>query len=179
MLGVRIPPGLPEFRSVSESGNANESRSANDAGEANIISNAGGEGCVTVATNMAGRGTDILLAPEVAERGGLHIICARVGESRRVDRQLFGRCARQGHPGSFQTILSLSDAAFVEKIPGPLLRWARNRSITSGSLRPWIAQILRWAVQKADENRAEAARRSLLVFQSGRERLLAFAGRSE
>lgn len=152
---------------------------ADDASEAATISHAGEARRVTVATNMAGRGADILLTSEVADNGGLHIICTRVGESRRVDRQLLGRCGRQGDPGSCETILSLSDAAFVEKVPGPLLGWARKRATASGELSTWIAQILLWAVQKADENRAEAARRSLLVLQSGRERLLAFAGRSE
>lgn len=152
---------------------------ADDAEEAEIIARAGESGRVTVATNMAGRGTDILLDSKARRSGGLHVICARVGESRRVDRQLLGRCGRQGDPGRFERILSLGDPSFVEKIPSPLLRWARNRATRTGKLNPRIAQILLWGVQMAEENRAEAARRTLLALQSGRDQLLAFAGKSE
>src|SRR5690606_24106988 len=68
--------------------------------EAEIVSRAGQRGAVTIATNMAGRGTDIKLGPGVAEIGGLHVIGTERHESRRIDRQLRGRCARQGDPGS-------------------------------------------------------------------------------
>jgi len=64
--------------------------------EAGIIALAGQPSRVTVATNMAGRGTDILLGSGVAERGGLHVVLTEYHDARRVDRQLFGRCARQG-----------------------------------------------------------------------------------
>lgn len=77
--------------------------------EAQIVAQAGQFGKITVATNMAGRGTDIKLGPCVAELGGLHVIGADPNESRRIDRQLFGRSARQGDPGSAQGILSLVD----------------------------------------------------------------------
>jgi preprotein translocase subunit SecA len=56
---------------------------------------------------MAGRGTDIKLGRGVAELGGLHVIAAERNESGRIDRQLFGRCARQGDPGTAQAIVSL------------------------------------------------------------------------
>lgn len=68
--------------------------------EAEIISHAGQYGAVTIATNMAGRGTDITLGEGVPELGGLHIIGTERHESRRIDNQLRGRCARQGDPGS-------------------------------------------------------------------------------
>ena len=77
--------------------------------EAQIIAQAGQPGAVTVATNMAGRGTDIVLGPGVPELGGLHIIGTERHESRRIDNQLRGRCARQGDPGSAQFYLSLED----------------------------------------------------------------------
>lgn len=79
------------------------------AGEAEIVARAGEPGAVTVATNMAGRGTDIVLGPEVARSGGLHIICSELHDAIRVDRQLAGRCARQGDPGTFRQYLSLDD----------------------------------------------------------------------
>ncbi len=77
--------------------------------EAEIVSRAGQRGAVTIATNMAGRGTDIKLGPGVAETGGLHVLGTERHESRRIDRQLRGRCSRQGDPGSSHFFISLED----------------------------------------------------------------------
>jgi preprotein translocase subunit SecA len=77
--------------------------------EAEIVSRAGQRGSVTIATNMAGRGTDIKLGEGVAALGGLHVIGTERHESRRIDRQLRGRCARQGDPGSSHFFISLED----------------------------------------------------------------------
>ncbi len=77
--------------------------------EAEIVSRAGQLGAVTVSTNMAGRGTDIKLAPGVPELGGLFVIGTERHESRRTDRQLRGRCARQGDPGRSQFFISFED----------------------------------------------------------------------
>ncbi|HWY78284.1 MAG TPA: preprotein translocase subunit SecA [Verrucomicrobiae bacterium] len=77
--------------------------------EAEIVARAGQRGSVTIATNMAGRGTDIKLGPGIAELGGLHVIGTERHESRRIDRQLRGRCARQGDPGSSHFFISLED----------------------------------------------------------------------
>jgi len=77
--------------------------------EAEIVSRAGQRGAVTIATNMAGRGTDIKLGSGVAEAGGLHVIGTERHEARRIDRQLRGRCARQGDPGSSHFFISLED----------------------------------------------------------------------
>ena len=77
--------------------------------EAEIIAGAGQYGAVTIATNMAGRGTDIVLGEGVKELGGLHIVGTERHESRRIDNQLRGRCARQGDPGSARFFLSLED----------------------------------------------------------------------
>ena len=74
--------------------------------EAEIVARAGERGAVMIATNMAGRGTDIKLSPGVAELGGLHVVGTERHESRRIDRQLRGRCARQGDPGSSQFFIS-------------------------------------------------------------------------
>ena len=77
--------------------------------EAHIIAKAGHIGSVTVATNMAGRGTDIKLAPGVADLGGLHVIGTERHESRRIDNQLRGRTGRQGDPGTTQFFISMDD----------------------------------------------------------------------
>ena len=97
------------------------------------MAQAGQKGKVTVATNMAGRGTDIKLGEGVAELGGLHVIGTERHESRRIDRQLAGRCARQGDPGYCQFFVSLDDEiieAFGEK---PAAR-IRKRYTASGEL---------------------------------------------
>ena len=77
--------------------------------EAEIVARAGQRGAITIATNMAGRGTDIKLGPGVAEVGGLHVLGTERHESRRIDRQLRGRCSRQGDPGSSHFFISLED----------------------------------------------------------------------
>jgi preprotein translocase subunit SecA len=77
--------------------------------EAEIVARAGQRGAITIATNMAGRGTDIKLGPGVPEVGGLHVLGTERHESRRIDRQLRGRCSRQGDPGSSHFFISLED----------------------------------------------------------------------
>ncbi|MBI4057278.1 MAG: preprotein translocase subunit SecA, partial [Elusimicrobia bacterium] len=86
--------------------------------EAQIIAQAGKKAAVTIATNMAGRGTDIILGGNPADLGeqkqvveleGLHVLGTERHESRRIDNQLRGRCARQGDPGSSRYYLSLED----------------------------------------------------------------------
>jgi preprotein translocase subunit SecA len=81
----------------------------NHAIEALVIAQAGARGRVTIATNMAGRGVDIKLEPGVAGLGGLHVLATELHEARRIDRQLTGRCARQGDPGSCEFYLSFED----------------------------------------------------------------------
>ncbi|MGH7213378.1 MAG: hypothetical protein ACREIT_01155, partial [Tepidisphaeraceae bacterium] len=81
--------------------------------EAAIVAEAGQPGKITVATNMAGRGTDIKLARGVAEKGGLHVIATEPHGSHRVDRQLYGRAARQGDPGAAQLFCSATDDLFL------------------------------------------------------------------
>ncbi len=83
-----------------------------EADEAAIVARAGQPGAVTVATRMAGRGTDIVLGPGVAERGGLHVLCCQDNPSARADRQLVGRAARQGDPGSAENWHALDAPAW-------------------------------------------------------------------
>src|SRR5205814_274353 len=91
--------------------------------EAEIIAQAGQRGQITVATNMAGRGTDIKLARGVADMGGLHVIATEPHGSGRVDRQLFGRAARQGDPGSAQLFASAQDDLFLRHAPILVKAW--------------------------------------------------------
>lgn len=80
-----------------------------DAEEVEIIALAGQPGSIVIATNMAGRGTHIDLSPEAEAVGGLHVIAVERNESARIDRQLIGRGARQGQPGSAQSYVSADD----------------------------------------------------------------------
>jgi preprotein translocase subunit SecA len=77
--------------------------------EAEIVARAGARGAITIATNMAGRGTDIKLGAGVPELGGLHVLATERHEARRIDRQLRGRCARQGDPGTSHFFIALED----------------------------------------------------------------------
>ncbi|AMV30993.1 preprotein translocase subunit SecA [Pirellula sp. SH-Sr6A] len=77
--------------------------------EAEIVSRAGERGAITVATNMAGRGTDIKLQDEIREIGGMFVICTELHDAARIDRQLIGRCGRQGDPGSYRQYLGMDD----------------------------------------------------------------------
>jgi preprotein translocase subunit SecA len=95
----------------------------NDQHEADIVALAGHAGHVTVATNMAGRGTDIPLGPGVDERGGLHVISCQMNSARRIDRQLKGRCARQGNAGSVETLLCLEAPLMQRSVPAWLIKW--------------------------------------------------------
>ena len=85
--------------------------------EANIVAEAGQRGKITVATNMAGRGTDIKLGKGIADMGGLQVVATEPATSYRVDRQLFGRAARQGDPGSAQMFCSADDELFLRHAP--------------------------------------------------------------
>ncbi len=95
--------------------------------EAKIIATAGEAGQVTIATNMAGRGADIKLGSGVIELGGLHVILAEQHESKRIDRQLQGRCARQGDPGSVRTYVSVEDDLLQGNLPSVLLKILTRR----------------------------------------------------
>ena len=86
----------------------------NVASEAEIVAAAGGRNQITVSTNMAGRGTDIKLGDGVEELGGLHVICTELHDSARIDRQLVGRCGRQGDPGTWRQFLAVDDDILVE-----------------------------------------------------------------
>lgn len=128
--------------------------------EAAIVAQAGGPDCVTVATNMAGRGTDILLAPGVADAGGLQVLSFEAHESARVDWQLFGRSGRQGAPGRAQAFIGLGDELFERHLPAPLLPLLWAAAAVPGARRK-LAPALVWAAQWRAQRRSWAARRTL------------------
>jgi preprotein translocase subunit SecA len=151
----------------------------NDSEEAAIVACAGEPGRITVTTNMAGRGTDIPLAPGVAQRGGMHVICCQHNASPRIDRQLHGRAGRQGDPGSVETILSLEDGLLARTLPAWLRATLARCAGRNRPLPAWLGARLAWYPQKLEERRQRAERRLLLDQDERAERRLSFAGRGE
>jgi preprotein translocase subunit SecA len=149
-----------------------------DAGEAGRIARAGQRSVVTVATNMAGRGTDICLDDGVAALGGLHVIACVRNRSRRIDRQLIGRCARHGDPGSAERIVCLDDGLVVRCWPATLLRAVAACS-RSGCVPPLIARPLFSLAQRASEWAERQQRRNLRLADRQVGDLYGFAGRTE
>jgi preprotein translocase subunit SecA len=126
--------------------------------EAAVIAMAGEPGRITIATNMAGRGTDIKLGRGVTGLGGLHVIASERHESGRVDRQLFGRSARQGDPGSAQAFVSLEDE-LIQKY-----------------LSKTIREALHWVLRSDLPGKDRLARAALALAQ-GKAQTLAFKQR--
>ena len=115
-----------------------------DAEEASVIERAGRPGAITVATNLAGRGTDIALHPKVAAAGGLHVIVAERHSLARVDRQLVGRSARCGDPGSARVFVCPDDqltAAHAPWIGRAIRRWHRRGEKEPLELRQPVERI--------------------------------------
>jgi len=144
--------------------------------EAEVVAQAGHAGRITVATNMAGRGTDILLDEEVLQRGGLHVVLTEYHESQRVDRQLFGRCARQGDPGSCSALVSLQDEIFTLHAPWPT-RLARARLSSGHTLSPTLVQALRRLAQYKAQRLQAQVRVQTLKQDQQLDQLLSFSGR--
>ncbi len=150
-----------------------------DEKEAEIVACAGETGRITVATNMAGRGTDIKLGPGVKELGGLHVISSERHIARRIDRQLAGRCARQGDPGSYESILSLEDELvgmyFSDRVKQLLSAIGRkNRPVPR-----WVSSLLISLPQRMLERYHRRVRCELLKVDEQRGKLLAFTGAPE
>ncbi len=140
-----------------------------DAQEAAVIAEAGKKCAITIATNMAGRGTDIRLSDDVRNCGGLHVIVTAPNELERIDRQLVGRCARQGDEGSARTYVSADDELI--RIHGPWLeRPLRSCTDRQGELRIDISQQLR-KVQRLVERKQSSARLQLMKQDLARESL--------
>ncbi|MFZ2145651.1 MAG: hypothetical protein WAV28_00410 [Sedimentisphaerales bacterium] len=146
--------------------------------EAQIVAGAGQTGRITVATNMAGRGTDIKLGRGVAKLGGLHVIASERNESGRIDRQLFGRCARQGDPGSAQAIVCLEDE-FVARYAKNLVAYLKKRSAIRRTVDD-ISSTTTRAVFRLTQLRAERLalhqRKSVMRTDHWLEEQLSFTG---
>lgn len=151
-----------------------------DQEEAEIIAQAGDAGRITVATNMAGRGTDIKLAAGVAERGGLRVIATELHESHRIDRQLYGRCGRQGDPGLCRVFASVEDE-LIEVYGGKVLqRLVKALSVSKeGRLTTWIGKSLFQIAQTSAERIHARTRKNLLKMDEQLIDVLAFSGRQE
>jgi preprotein translocase subunit SecA len=147
------------------------------ADEADLIARAGKPRAVTVATNMAGRGTDIPVDPALIERGGLHVILTEWHESARIDRQLFGRCARQGDPGSCRAIVSLDDE-IIQRHGEGVARWVARRWPV-GTVPQWGIRLLRNRVQAMAERVNAAQRRATMQQDRLMQIQLAFSGTAE
>jgi preprotein translocase subunit SecA len=147
---------------------------AQDQSEAEVIARAGQPGSIVVATNMAGRGTDITLHESVITAGGLHVISTQLNDSRRIDRQLSGRCARQGDPGSHEMLLSLEDEIFRDVLP----EFVRRKLLVLAERRTtaWNAmtRILVYAVQHTRSSRLARLRKAVRRADQRMDDLLAF-----
>ena len=133
--------------------------------EAEIVARAGQKSSVTIATNMAGRGTDIKLGEGVADLGGLFVIGTERHESRRIDRQLRGRCARQGDPGLSKFFVSLEDDLMrLFASAGPISRILEKSMVEGEELEH---PTLNWSIENAQkkvEQQNFSIRKRLLQF---------------
>ncbi len=146
--------------------------------EARIVAAAGEQAKITIATNMAGRGTDIKLGRGVPDMGGLHVIATERHESGRIDRQLFGRCARQGDQGTARAFMSAEDELLRRFLPGALRRQlaaAVDMGLPGSRLLAHQA-VLR--AQRAAQGLAFRQRRNVLKMDTWLEEALSFTGSS-
>jgi len=138
--------------------------------EAEIVERAGQRGKVTVATNMAGRGTDIKLGEGVQELGGLHVICTELHEAQRIDRQLIGRCGRQGDPGTYRQFLALDDEILLLGLgPKKADRLEQQGWRSQGPIRG-MEQLFRKA-QRRVERRHFRDRKVMLYHEKERQKV--------
>jgi preprotein translocase subunit SecA len=151
-----------------------------DREEADIVAKAGERGRITVATNMAGRGTDIELGDGVAALGGLYVVATELHDARRIDRQLYGRCGRQGDPGTVETFVSLEDELFAVHV-GPFALWMASVAarLPLGWLSRWFGAMAAHRAQLTAERQHARMRGDLLRMDDQISDSLAFTGRSE
>jgi preprotein translocase subunit SecA len=131
--------------------------------EAEIVARAGQRGAVTIATNMAGRGTDIKLGPGVAEVGGLHVLGTERHEARRIDRQLRGRCSRQGDPGSSHFFISLEDDLMRLFGSDRIVKMMEKIGFEEGDelKHPWLNRSIQSAQKKVEQHNFQIRKRTL------------------
>jgi preprotein translocase subunit SecA len=135
----------------------------NHQSEAEIVALAGQQGSVTVATNMAGRGTDIKLGAGVSELGGLHVIGSSRHDSRRIDRQLRGRCSRQGDPGSSKFYVSLEDNLMRLFGSDRIVKIFDRFGIEEGEelQHPWLNKSIETAQRRVEQHHFSVRKRTL------------------
>jgi len=138
--------------------------------EADIVARAGLRGKVTVSTNMAGRGTDIKLGEGVAELGGLHVICTEMHDARRIDRQLMGRCGRQGDPGTHRQYLALDDELLLVGLGPKKARKLQELGREHNGSLDHLEYLFRKAQRKV-ERRHYRQRRSLMYYEKERKKM--------
>jgi preprotein translocase subunit SecA len=131
--------------------------------EAEIVARAGIKGAVTIATNMAGRGTDIKLGEGVKELGGLLVVGTERHESRRIDRQLRGRCSRQGDPGRSKFFISLEDDLMrLFANSGPMAKILQNSMEEGDPLEhPLLNRSIETAQKKVEQQNYSIRKRLL------------------
>src|SRR5712675_1705179 len=151
--------------------------------EAEIVARAGQPGTVTISTNMAGRGTDIKLGSGVPHRGGLYVIGTERHESPRIDRQLRGRCARQGDPGMSRFYVSFEDDLMrnfgaAERMTRMMERFGLQEG--EALEHPWLNKSVESA-QKRVEQRNYLIRKRALDFDDvmNKQREVVYALRNE
>lgn len=150
-----------------------------DKHESEIIALAGQLNNITVATNMAGRGTDISLGPGVEKVGGLHVIATTRNDARRIDRQLYGRCARQGDPGSAEAFMSLQDENLKAFYPTAMLKFLASFCRKNKPLPYWLGNIVLALPQKRTEYNNYKMRKLLIKQDKQQAKTLSFTGRME
>jgi preprotein translocase subunit SecA len=180
LIGTRSVRASEEISAILRERNIEHAllNAKQDQSEADIVRLAGLPSRVTVATNMAGRGTDIRLGEGVARGGGLHVILTEFHDSPRIDRQLFGRCARQGDPGSCEAIVSLEDEIYTVYAVSET-RWVRQLTSGKASVPDIVHKALRTLAQYRAERRNVRVRKRNLSLDQSLDRTMAFAGSSE
>jgi preprotein translocase subunit SecA len=138
--------------------------------EAEIVAGAGVPGKVTVSTNMAGRGTDIKLGEGVAKMGGLHVILTEMHDASRIDRQLIGRCGRQGDPGTFRQYIGLDDDLLLAGLGPKKADRLKDRGETLQGPFEHLGRLFRRAQGKV-ERRHFRQRRALMYFEKERKKM--------
>ena len=131
--------------------------------EAEIVARAGQHGVVTIATNMAGRGTDIKLGPGIPDLGGLHVIGTERHEARRIDRQLRGRCARQGDPGSSHFFISLEDDSMRLFGSDRIVKYMEKMGLEEGQEleHPLLNRSIEQAQKRVEQHNFQIRKRTL------------------
>jgi preprotein translocase subunit SecA len=131
--------------------------------EAEIVARAGQRAAVTIATNMAGRGTDIKLGTGVADVGGLHVLGTERHEARRIDRQLRGRCSRQGDPGSSHFFISLEDDLMRLFGSDRIVKMMEKIGFEEGDelKHPWLNRSIQSAQKKVEQHNFQIRKRTL------------------